>query len=204
MAARPAMRKRGMLIVVSGPSGVGKDTVIGEFLKSSDRCVLSVSATTRTMRAGEEHGRDYYYFEREDFIKKAQSGHMLEWAEYNGNFYGTPRDTVENEREAGRHVILIIDVQGAMHVRKICHEAVLVFIAPPSMGVLRERLIRRASDDADSIVRRLEIARKEMKKANLYDYIITNQDFRLCAADFGTVIRAASLSPKHTSLLTHL
>ena len=198
------MLKRGMLVVVSGPSGVGKDTVIGEYLKSSDSCVLSVSATTRAIRMGEEHGKDYYYLERKNFMKKAQNGHMLEWAEYNGNFYGTPRDVVERERDAGRNVILIIEVQGAMNVRKLCHEAVLVFIAPPSMGILRERLTKRASDDADTIERRLDIAHREMKKAKLYDYILINQDYRICAADFGTVIRAASFSPKHTGLLTQL
>jgi len=194
------LRQEGMLIVVSGPSGVGKDTMVGEFLKTSPDCVLSVSATTRPIRPGEEHGRDYHYLEHHDFLRKAEIGDMLEWAEYNGKHYGTPRSKVELERKAGRHVILVIEVQGAASIRKICPEAVLVFIMPPSVEALRERLLNRAADDACSIERRLRIALDEMSRAQMYDYILTNEDFRVCAEDFGTVIKAASLSPKHTGL----
>ena len=195
-------KKRGMLIVVSGPSGVGKDTVVREFLKSSVDCVLSVSATTRAKRAGEAHGRDYHFVSHEEFIIKIQNGEMLEWAEYNGKHYGTPGHMVERERDAGRNVILVIEVQGAMKVRKTHPEAVLVFIMPPDADALRERLRNRASDSEESILRRLHTAQAEMDKAIEYDYILTNQDIAVCAADLDTVIRAAALSPRHTDFST--
>jgi len=191
----------GMLIVVSGPSGVGKDTVVREFLKSSDNCVLSVSATTRPIRPAEVPGRDYFFLERDDFIQKAQRGEMLESAEYNGSFYGTPREAVWCERLAGRHVILIIEVQGAMSVQKLCPEAVLVFIKPPTVDSLRERLLARGTDDEQSIGRRMKIAEGEIEFAKMYNYIITNDDYKMCAADLDTVIRAAAMSPRHAGVL---
>lgn len=130
------MNKKGQLIVVSGPSGVGKGTVIKEYLASRDQIAYSVSATTRSPRPGEEHGVHYFFLSREEFEQTVQSGGMLEYASYNNNYYGTPKKPVEEQRAKGNDVVLEIEVQGALQVKKACPDALLIFIAPPSFEEL--------------------------------------------------------------------
>jgi guanylate kinase len=185
------MAEKGILIVVSGPSGVGKDTVVSRFLQSApDNFALSVSATTRAPRPGETEGREYYFVSRDEFERMTAAGDMLEYAEYNGNYYGTPRAMVDLSREAGRHVILIIEVQGAMKIRAAYPEALFIFIMPPSAEVLRERLRGRGTEDESAILRRIRAAEREMSFSERYDHVIVNSDIDVCAAELAEIIRA--------------
>ncbi|MCC6728103.1 MAG: guanylate kinase [Chthonomonadales bacterium] len=174
---------RGRLFVVSGPSGVGKDAVLGALLASEARptgIVRCVTATTRAPREGEVEGRDYQFLARDEFERRVQGGWFLEHAVFGANRYGTPRGAVDASLAAGVDVILKIEVQGALQVREVAPGAVLVFLAPPSWEALRERLSRRATEHAAAAAARLERAREEIAMAPLYDYVITND--RLAAA----------------------
>lgn len=168
------MNKKGQLIVVSGPSGVGKGTVLKEYLNSRDGIAYSVSATTRQPRPGEENGIHYYFLSREEFERTAAEGGMLEYASYNGNYYGTLKAPVEQQRNQGNDVVLEIEVQGALQVKKSCPDALLIFVAPPSFEELKNRLTGRQTEDAKTVENRLNIARQELKCAGEYDYIIVN------------------------------
>lgn len=168
------MNKKGQLIVVSGPSGVGKGTVLKEYLNSRDGIAYSVSATTRQPRPGEENGIHYYFLSREEFERTAAEGGMLEYASYNGNYYGTPKAPVEQQRNQGNDVVLEIEVQGALQVKKSCPDALLIFVAPPSFEELKNRLTGRQTEDAKTVEKRLNIARQELMCAGEYDYIIVN------------------------------
>ncbi len=168
------MNKKGQLIVVSGPSGVGKGTVLKEYLNSRDGIAYSVSATTRQPRPGEENGIHYYFLSREEFERTAAEGGMLEYASYNGNYYGTPKAPVEQQRNQGNDVVLEIEVQGALQVKKSCPDALLIFVAPPSFEELKNRLTGRQTEDAKTVENRLNIARQELMCAGEYDYIIVN------------------------------
>lgn len=174
---------RGRLFVVSGPSGVGKDAVLGALLASEARpagIVRCVTATTRAPRQGEVEGRDYRFLARDEFERRVQGGWFLEHAVFGGNRYGTPRAAVDASLAAGVDVILKIEVQGALQVREVAPGAILVFLAPPSWEALRERLSRRGTEHAAAATARLERAREEIAMAPRYDYVITND--RLAAA----------------------
>ncbi|MCI5800657.1 MAG: guanylate kinase [Oscillospiraceae bacterium] len=188
------MNKKGRLIVCSGPSGVGKGTIVRRYVEEHPGVELSVSATTRGPRPGEEEGVHYYFISREQFEEKIAGDGMLEYASFAGNYYGTPRDKVEQALSRGRDVILEIEVQGAMKVKARCPEALLVFIMPPSFEVLRRRLSGRGTEDAATVARRLSAAAGEMEKARGYDYIVVNDDLEEALADFGAVITAAKCS----------
>ena len=185
------MTEAGKLIVVSGPSGVGKDTVVSRFLENAPDCLLSVSATTRPPRPGEVEGRDYFFVAREVFLRMIAEDKMLEYAEYNGNYYGTPRDMVDKSLAAGKHVILIIEVQGAAKIRALYPQALFVFIMPPSPEALRERLLGRATENEASLLGRMQTAQEEMARAREYDFILVNNDVGLCAGELAELIRAA-------------
>ena len=150
---------KGLLIILSGPSGAGKDTVLKELLAHNDKVRVSISATTRQPRQGEENGRDYHFISREQFETLIQRDGVLEYAEYCGNFYGTPRAQVEAWLDEGLDVVLEIEVQGAKKVMAKCPEAVSVFILPPSFAVLEKRLRRRATDSEEAVQKRLAAAR---------------------------------------------
>ncbi len=189
------MNEKGLLIVFSGPSGVGKGTVLRQYLQSHPNTVFSVSATTRSPREGEIHGQHYYFLSREEFETMAANGGLLEYAEFAGNFYGTPRDAVEQRLKEGVDVVLEIEVQGAMQVKKQCAEALLVFVMPPSFEELRRRLSGRGTEDEATVCRRLSNAAREMEAAKQYDYIVVNQTVEQAVDQLEQIVGAA----KHTA-----
>ncbi len=191
---------KGILLVVSAPSGCGKGTILAEILKDND-FYYSVSATTRSPRPGEIDGKNYHFLKKEDFEEKIQAGGMLEYAQYCGNYYGTPRDKVFEKINEGKNVILEIEVQGAMQVREKCPDAVFIFIAPPSVGELRKRLENRGTESAEVIQQRVSEAAHEIGFAKDYDYVIVNDVLEDAIKDFQIVVRAQKLKAKNQNKL---
>lgn len=190
------MKNKGLLLVVSAPSGCGKGTILGEILKD-DSFYYSISATTRAPREGEQDGVNYHFITKEEFEQRIAQGGMLEYAQYCGNYYGTPKKEVEQMRDAGRDVILEIEVEGAMKVRALCPDAVFLFIAPPSVEELRRRLNKRGTEVAEVIEERVSQAARELSYADRYDYIIVNGELEKAIQDFRTVVRAEKLRTKN-------
>ncbi|MBE6111944.1 MAG: guanylate kinase [Peptococcaceae bacterium] len=184
-------RKRGTLVVLSGPSGTGKGTVCGVVRNHlGDAVRYSISATTRKPRTGEEHGREYFFFTKEEFETLRDQNGFLEWAQVYDNYYGTPRAFVEEVLASGKDCILEIDPQGALQVRKATDEAVLVFIAPPSLEELRSRLTGRGTESAEEVEKRLSCAESELAYRDKYDYIIINDDVETAAAKMEAILLA--------------
>ncbi|MBQ6142891.1 MAG: guanylate kinase [Clostridia bacterium] len=173
--------KKGCLIVFSGPSGAGKDTILNKIMGEKENLKLSVSHTTRPPREGEINGKSYYFVSRQEFIKMAENGEMLEYATYCGNYYGTSAVKVQDELEKGNDVILEIEVQGAEQVMKKVPEALSIFILPPSLSELKKRLKNRGADSDEVINRRVKEAEKEIALAHNYDYVIINDDIEKSA-----------------------
>ena len=181
---------RGRLFVISGPSGVGKGTVISRLLADDPNTWKSVSATTRKPREGEVDGIDYYFVERKDFERMAEGGGFLEWAEYSGNLYGTPVASVQRQLDEGKNVILEIEVQGAFQVRDAAPEAELIFIAPPSVEELERRLRGRGTEDEATIARRMETARMELSREMEYDKTFVNDDLDAVVSEMASYMAA--------------
>ncbi len=167
-------KMKGLLIVISAPSGTGKTTLTHMLLKEFPDMEFSVSYTTRKPRPGEVNGKDYFFVDRETFEKMIEEGDFLEWAEVYGNLYGTSKSQVLKALNEGKDILLDIDTQGALQVKKNFPEAVLIFILPPSFKELERRLRNRGTDDEETIEKRLKVARKEVERAPLYDYIVVN------------------------------
>lgn len=188
------MNNKGFVLVVSAPSGCGKDTIIAEVLKKLDgKAVLSVSMTTRAMRDGEAEGVNYFYVSKEEFFRHIEDGDMLEYTNYGSNYYGTPIKPVKVQLEQGKIVILIIEVEGGGNVKKAFPDAKKIFIIPPSMEVLEGRLRSRGTDSDESIISRLEIAKNELIRAEEYDYIVENDNLNEAVEDVLAIIRAEQL-----------
>ncbi len=184
------MSENGILVIFSGPSGSGKDTVLNKLLFGRDDIKVSVSMTTREMREGEIDGTHYYFVNREYFEKKVSENKMLEYAEYNGNMYGTPKAPVDEMLKSGKAVILEIEVQGAEKIRKIYPDVISIFLMPPSVRVLEERLRGRGTDDEETINHRLVIAKEEIRRASEYDYVVINDTVENAVAGIETIINA--------------
>ena len=183
---------KGRLIVFSAPSGCGKGTMLEQILKNEDFCV-SVSATTRSPREGEVDGVNYYFISKDEFTERIGEGKFLEYAEYCGNFYGTPMDKVNEMLEKGKNVILEIEVQGAVKVMNKRPDALSIFIAPPSINELRRRLHKRGTESDEVIEQRVAQASNEVALAAKYDYIIVNDALEDAVDDFFHVVRAEQL-----------
>ena len=183
-----ALRDKGLLVVLSGPSGSGKDTVLDRLKEKVSTFDKTVSATTRSVRDGEKDGIDYYFIDKTTFEKKIEDGYFLEYTVYNGNYYGTPVSEVEKRMDRGGCVLLKIEVEGAANVRKAIPESVSVFIIPPSMEELERRLRGRGTETEESFRSRLETAKQELSRACEYDYVVVNDDVELCAEQVSHIL----------------
>ena len=182
--------KKGILLVVSAPSAGGKGTILKELFRQDGNLRMSVSATTRQPRPGEENGKDYYFMSREEFQELVAGGRMLEHAEYVGNCYGTPREPVEEWLAQGLDVVLEIEVQGGAQIKRLAPDCVSVFITPPSMEVLEKRLRDRGTEDDETVRKRLAAAREELPHAEDYDYIVVNDRLEDAVEDMLAILRS--------------
>ena len=173
------MSDKGVLVVISGFSGAGKGTVVKRLMERGHYS-LSISATTRAPRPGEQDGREYFFLSRQEFEQRIQEGRFLEWAEFSGNLYGTPKDYVLEQMEQGRDVILEIEAQGALQVKEQYADAGLIFLAAPTMTKLKERLTGRGTESAEQVERRLRQAVREIEQMHRYDFIVVNDVLESC------------------------
>lgn len=188
------MTKRGLLIVLSGPSGVGKGTVRAAiFSKGEQKFVYSISATTRKPRTGETDGVDYFFKTREEFEQMIQNKQLLEYAEYVGNYYGTPLEYVENTLATGKDVFLEIDVQGAIQVRELMPEGVFIFLTPPDLNELESRIVNRGTDSDEVIAKRMKTAREELELMKYYDYSVVNDTVNNAVQKIEAIIQTEHL-----------
>ena len=189
------MNKEGILIVVSGFSGAGKGTIMKALLERYDNYALSISATTRNPRPGEEEGKAYFFKTTEEFEKMIAKDDLIEYAMYVGNYYGTPKAYVEEQMQAGKDVILEIEIHGAMKIKEQLPESLLLFVTPPSAEELQKRLVGRGTETADVIAQRLSRAYEESEGMDAYDYIVVNDDLDVCAAEVQKFVEAAKNEP---------
>lgn len=181
---------RGVLVIVSGFSGAGKGTVMKRMMEKYDSYSLSISATTRKPRDGEQNGREYFFKTVDEFEDMIKNGQLIEYAQYVGNYYGTPREYVEQQLDEGKNVILEIELQGALQVKEKIPETVLVFLTPPSADELETRLRGRGTEDEETIRARLKRATEEASYMDKYDYVLVNDDLERCVDDLNGIIQS--------------
>lgn len=189
------MKRKGIIIVVSGFSGAGKGTIMKELTKRYDQYALSISATTRSPREGEENGREYFFITTEEFEKLIAENGLIEHARYVNNYYGTPRKYVEEKLSQGIDVILEIEIQGALQIKEQYSDAVLLFVMPPSAQVLEKRLRGRGTETDEVIAKRLARAKEEAVGIEKYDYIVVNDDLDECVEKVHQIISSAHNTP---------
>ena len=187
------MNPKGILAVLSGPSGSGKDSILSRLAQKDPQITVSVSMTTRKPREWELDGKSYYFVSEDYFKKKIETGQMLEYAVYGGNYYGTPKAPVDEWLASGKTVVLKIEVQGAQKIRDMYPDSVSVFLMPPSMAILEQRLKSRETEDTDEIARRLAIAVFEIKQCSLYDYFVINDELDEAVDNIYSIIKAEKL-----------
>ncbi|MEI4788982.1 guanylate kinase [Bacillus sp. FJAT-53060] len=201
------MKERGLLIVLSGPSGVGKGTVRQAIFSQEDtKFEYSISVTTRKPREGERNGVDYFFKTREEFEDMIKNKKLLEWAEYVENYYGTPVDYVEQTLSEGKDVFLEIEVQGALQVREAFPEGLFIFLAPPSLSELQNRIITRGTESEDLIRNRMAAAKEEIEMMDAYDYVVENDDVELACERIKAIVLAEHLrrdrvAPRYKKML---
>ena len=197
------MQSKGMLVIISGPSGSGKGTVVKR-LDAALNYALSISLTTRPPREDEVDGRDYFFCTTEEFTAKRDAGELLEHASFCGNFYGTPRTYVEEQIDNGKAVVLEIDVNGALQVRDKFPEAVLIFLIPPTMQELERRLISRNTEDKETVEDRMRRAHEEIQLIEKYNYLVINDEVEDAVYGINTIINAESLRPFRNAAISEL
>lgn len=195
------MDKKGFIIIISGPAGSGKGTIVKELIKN-EQYYLSISLTTRAARIGEQEGVHYFFRSQEEFFKLRDNNELLEWAEFCGNFYGTPKANVEKKLEEGKNVILEIEVQGALKVKQLYPESVFIFVVPPSMEELHNRLVNRGTEKHSVIEQRINRAKEEIKLMDRYDYIVVNDVLLIAVSNINTIVKAEQLKAKRNLYLT--
>ena len=183
-------KKQGQLIVVSGPSGAGKDTIVSELLKKNDNIWLSVSATSRKPRKGEVEGVNYFFIEEKEFKKKIKENYFLEYAKYADNYYGTPKEEIIKKLDKGIDVILVIEIEGAKKIKEIAPETLFIFIMPPSEKELLKRLANRKTEDKEKIIKRFNIAYQEMNEVTKYNYVVVNDKIENAVDKMEAIIKA--------------
>lgn len=183
-------KKRGTLIVISAPSGAGKGTVISNLLEKENNLWLSVSATSRAPRTNDIEGETYYFYSKEEFENKIKEGYFLEYAEYAGNYYGTPKKIIEEKLNEGIDVILEIEIQGAMQIKNLIPESIFIFIMPPTLEELKRRLVGRNTDSKEKIIERFKIAYKEINEVSKYNYVVVNDEVNNAVRKIQAIIKA--------------
>lgn len=189
------MKHKGILIVVSGFSGAGKGTLMKELLKNYDNYALSVSMTTRSPREGEADGREYFFTTRENFEKKIAEDGLIEYAEYCGNYYGTPKAYVQQQLEAGKDVILEIEIQGALKVKEKFPDTLLLFVTPPDAAQLKSRLVGRGTESMEVIETRMSRAAEESEGIEAYDYLVVNDVLAECTKEIHEIVQMTKYQP---------
>lgn len=195
------VNKKGKLYVVSAPSGCGKGTILEQVLKNNKHIHYSVSATTRAPREGEKNGVNYFFLTKENFTDLIDNNGLLEFAQFCGNFYGTPRKSVLDKLNNGEDVILEIETKGALQVKSKMSEAITIFILPPSVSELRRRLNKRGTEADEVIEKRIKEATNEIRMASRYDYIIMNDELEKAVEDFEAILKASKLTNKNNKLI---
>ncbi len=180
----------GLLVVVSGPSGAGKDTICNKVVEDSDNVWLSVSMTSRNPRKGEIEGKNYFFVTEREFKERIKNGKLLEYTNYNGNYYGTPKDKLEDYLNNGIDVILVIDINGAINIKKLVPTALFIFIMPPDMETLKKRLINRKTETKEKVIARFTEAYNEVNNYNKYNYVVVNDKIENAVGKVKSIIQA--------------